>query len=63
MKILFTIWLLLYPLCSTINEYINVKLKAASGQKQSSPDEVSCVCVIELAFYIAIAIILWRHGV
>jgi len=56
----FTLWMLCYPLFSTIGCYLMVKYHEVSPLKKCTSSNIGIVTLIDLIIYIYIGMLLWR---
>lgn len=60
MKPLFVVWILLYPLFSSVNSYVNTHIRRARGHPQVDYSTFAVGDLIETVVYIWIAYLLWH---
>ena len=55
----FVLWMVLFPLCSTLESYIDAKKKKITGEKEASEISKFISNIILLIIWISVAKALW----
>ena len=63
MKILFTIWMILYPLSGSLESYLSMKARYLFGYEKHDEDTMGISAIINLIIWISVGALLWNHGV
>ncbi len=63
MKIMFTVWMLLYPMISELGNYLTALKRKECKAETLSEDVIMTQARLEFIVYIWIAVLLWNHGV
>lgn len=59
-KLLFVAWMVLFPIASALSTYLRTMSLQISGRKHLTENEHGFGALVELVFYIWIAVKLWR---